>query len=139
MNEIFASLYEILGYGYFEGFSDDLFENKLYIPVGLSMLAISLLGVAIYYYIINHPHFNRWYHWALIVLIGCIANFGIAYSFIFNHLEDIYAQKNQDLPYSMEILNFSLLNSLWTLIASFVFSFIRKIGKWSYNCRNTPF
>jgi hypothetical protein len=137
MNDFFASLYE--AFAYFEGFSDDLFENNLYIPIGFFTLSISLIAMAIYYYGINHPRLNRWYHWALTVLIACIINFAIAYIITFNNLDVVYALQNQELPFSMEILIFSLLNSLWTLIASFVFSFIRKIGKWSYNCRNTPF
>jgi hypothetical protein len=137
MNDIFASLYEL--FAYFEGFSDDLYENKLYIPVGLSMSVGSLIGIIIYYYGINHPRFNRWYHWLITVLTVCIINFGIAYSVVINGLDNIYASQNQEIPYSAEILIFSLINAIWTLIASFVFSFVRKIGKWSYNCRNTPF
>jgi hypothetical protein len=137
MNDFFAYLYE--AFAYFEGFSDDLFENNLYMLIGISMSSISLIGVAVYYYAINHPHLNRWYHWALIVFIACIANFGIAYGVTFNSLDAIYARNNQPLPYSVEIVIFSLINSVWTLIVSFAFSFIRKIGKWSYNCKNTPF
>jgi uncharacterized BrkB/YihY/UPF0761 family membrane protein len=137
MNDFFAFLYEILAY--FEGFSDDLFENNLYLPIGISMSAVSLVGTIIYYYVLNHPHLNRWYHWAGIVLIACIINFGTAYGVTFNSLNDIYAQKNQVIPYSADVVIFSLINVLWTIITSFAFSFMRKIGKWSYNCRNTPF
>jgi hypothetical protein len=137
MNDFFASLYEL--FSYFEGFSDDLFANKLYMPIGFSMLAVSSVATAIYYYVINHPHLNRWYHWALVVLVACIINFGISYGVTSNGLGDLYAQKNQVIPYSTDILIFSLINGLWTFVTSFIFSFIRKIGKWSYNCKNTPF
>ena len=54
MNDLFAPLYEGWGLFYLDNFSDDLYNARLYIPIGLTMLLSSLALMGVYYYVINH-------------------------------------------------------------------------------------
>ncbi|MCL1938391.1 MAG: hypothetical protein FWF52_08370 [Candidatus Azobacteroides sp.] len=137
MNDLFANLYELI-----TGQTDlanELYNSEaVYVPVGWCMVLLSLIGMIVYYYLINHPRFNRWYHWLLMVLVVCLINFGIAYFRANDAIDSMYAEQNQDSPFSaMEFISFSMANALWTFVFSFAFS----IGiKWkSRNASRTPF
>jgi len=135
MNDFFASWYELLAY--FDGFSDDMYNQNLYITIGLCMILIPIAVLAIYYYVVNSVKFAKWWHWLLLVVVLCVINFGIAYGVSYNELSYLYEQQNKTLPYSMEFVSFSLVNALWTFVVSFIWSMIIKWG--SKNCRRTPF
>lgn len=135
MNDFFANWYEMLAY--FPGFSDDMYNQNLYITIGLCMVFIPVILLTIYYYAVNSVKLNKWWFWLLLVTVFCIANFCIAYFYSYNALSFLYEQQNKELPYSSEFVGFSLINVLWSLVVSFVFSMIIKWG--SKNCRRTPF
>ena len=135
MNDFFANWYELLAY--FEGFSDDMYNQNLYIIIGLCMVLIPVAVLAIYYYAVNSVKFAKWWHWLLLIVILCAINFGIACNTSYNELLYLYEQQNKGLPYGAEFVGFSLINVLWTFIVSFVWSMIIKWG--SQNCRRTPF
>ncbi len=137
MNDFFSIIYECGGLFYLGGFSDSLFDNALYIPVGVVMLLSSLVMMLIYYYAIDHPKFARWYHWGIWVLITAVINFIAAYFITDNGLETLFTQQEQSLPYYGEFFSFSFINAGWTAIFSFIFSLLIK---WrSVMCRRTPF
>ena len=77
MNEFFAGIYELLYYG--DAFSNDLFSENIYFLMGIFNLITALLFVLAFYYLINRPSFSRWYHWLLIMLLGALLNFMIAF------------------------------------------------------------
>ena len=135
MNDFFANWYELLAY--FDALSNDLYDQNLYITIGLCMVLIPIAVLAIYYYVINSVKFNKWWHWLLLVIVLCAINFGIAYSISYNELSYLYGQQNQLLPYHTEIIGFSLINAIWTFIVSFAWSLIIKWG--SKQCCRTPF
>jgi magnesium-transporting ATPase (P-type) len=135
MNDFFSSWYELLTY--FEGFSDDMYNQNLYITIGLCMTLIPVVALAVYYYAVNSVRFSKWWHWLLLVTVLCAVNFGIAYGTSSNELAYLYEQQNKALPYGVEFVSFSLINALWTFAVSFVWSMIIKWG--SKNCRRTPF
>ena len=135
LNLLFANWYELLAY--FEGFSDDLYNENLYISIGLYMVLIPVGVLILYYYVVNSVMYNKWWHWLVLVLILCAINFGISYSISYNELSYMYEQQNKELPYSTEFVSFSLINAFWTLVVSFVWSMFIKWG--SKNCRRTPF
>ena len=136
MNDFFAGWYELLAY--FEGFSDDLYDQSLYLTIGLCMVLIPIGVLTIYYYAIDSVKFSEKCHWLLLVVALCAINWGIAYGITYNELSSLYESQNQELPYSETVLvSFSLINALWTLIVSFVWSMMIKWG--SKNCRRTPF
>jgi len=135
MNDFFANWYEWLAY--FDNFSNDMYNQNLYITIGLCMVLIPVSVLAIYYYVVNSVKFAKWWHWLLLVVVLCAVNFGIAYSASYNELSYLYEQQNKALPYGIEFVSFSLVNALWTFVVSFVWSMIIKWG--SKNCRRTPF
>ena len=135
MNDFFASWYELLAY--FEGFSDDIYNQSLYITIGLCMVLIPVAVLTIYYYAVNSVKFAKWWYWLLLVVVLCAINFCIAYSTSYNELSYLYEQQNKELPYGTEFVSFSLINVVWTFVISFVWSMIIKWG--SQNCRRTPF
>jgi len=135
MNDFFANWYELLAY--FDGFSDDMFRENLYISIGMCMVLIPIVVLSIYYYAVDADRFSKWWHWLLMVVVLCADSFWIAYSTSYNELDYLYSQLGKPLPYSIEFFSFSLVNVLWTAIVAFVWSMIIKWG--SKNCRRTPF
>lgn len=135
MNDFFANWYELLAY--FNGFSNDMYDNNLYLPIGLWMILSPVIILIGYYYLLNSSRFSKRWYWLLIVVVLCAVNFGIAYHTSYNELVYLYEQQNAELPYNIEFFSFSFINALWTLIVSFVFSMIIKWG--SKQCRRTPF
>ena len=136
MNDLFSNMYEL--FVYIQGFSDDLYETGANFPVGVLMILISAAGMALYYYVINHPKFNHWFHWLLVVGLLALINFGIAWAMSDGALYDYYQAINQVPPYFItDYITYSLVNALWSVIFSFVFSMCMK---WkSINCRYSPF
>jgi magnesium-transporting ATPase (P-type) len=135
MNDFFANWYELLAY--FDGFSDDMYNQNLYITIGLCMTLIPVGILTVYYYAINSVKFGKWWHWLLLVVALCAINFGISYVTSYNEFLYLYEQQNQSLPYTTEFVGFSLINALWVFVVSFVWSMIIKWG--SKQCRRTPF
>ena len=138
MNTFFANWYELSGQ--MEGFSDDMFENGLYMHAGIWMVLITVVLLAVYYYVINAASLNKWWHWLVLVIVIGVINFFIGYSTAYNGIWDIYEQQNIDSTgYSVGIdsMSFGLINAFWSMIVAFVWSMIIKWG--SSACRRTPF
>ena len=137
MNNFFANWYELLGF--FEGFSDDMFDNSLYFPIGLCMVLIPIVLLTMYYYVLNSVKFSKWWHWLLLVVIICVINFCIAFGISYRNISDLYMDQNTAPSYALGTccFSFSMINVLWSFVVSFVWSMIIKRG--STNCRRTPF
>lgn len=137
MNDFFATWYELLTF--FEGFSDDMYTNTLYLPIGLCMVLIPIGILTLYYYAVNSVTLNRWWHWLILVVVLCAINFAISYGISVNNIEAMYLDINSEPSYGLKTcaLGFSLINMLWCFVVSFVWSLIIKWG--SCNCRRTPF
>ena len=137
MNDFFANWYELLGS--FEGFSDDMFYNSLYLPIGLCVVLIPIVFLTLYYYVLNSAKYNRWWHWLLLVVVLCVVNFGISYLVSYRNIMNIYIDMNSEPSYTLGTycFSFSLINLLWCFVVSFIWSLIIKWG--SNNCRRTPF
>lgn len=133
MKDIFAALYELIT-GQGNNLAQLLYNEETYIPVGISMLLLSFISMAIYYFAINHPRFNRWFHWLIVVLIVCLINFAIAYFMADGVVYNTYGTVDN---YVTQIINFAIANAIWTFIFSFIFSMIIK---WkSSNAKHSPF
>ena len=135
MSDFFSNWYELLAY--LGDFSEDMYNENLYISIGLCMALIPVGVLTLYYYAINSVRFSKWWHWTLLVVFLCGINFGIAYSVSINELSYLYEQQNKVLPYGIEFFSFSLINVFWTFVVSFVWSMMIKWG--SKHCRRTPF
>lgn len=137
MNTFFANWYELSGQ--LEGFSDDMYNNSLYLHVGIWMVLIPVVLLTIYYYVINAASLSKWWHWLLLVVVIGVINLIIGYSTAYNGIWDVYEQQNLEPGYNVSIdsLTFGLINALWSMVVAFVWSMIIKWG--SSTCRRTPF
>jgi len=135
MNDFFAFLYE--SFGYINGFSEELYNSGIYVTIGFLMLLITAVGMVTYYYLINHPKFNRWLHWLIVVILLAAINFGIAWA-----MSDGVIWNNHDLTipdnyFTSYFVTLSIINALWSAVFSFAFSMA---FKWkSINCKYSPF
>jgi hypothetical protein len=129
----FAALYELVT-GQQTDLAKFMYDSGTYIPAGIVMLLVSVLGVALYYYAINHPRFNRWFHWLIVLVVLCLINFGIAWAMAAALITENYGTTE---GYITEIAIFGIANVIWTFVSSIVFSLIIKWG--SRNCKYSPF
>lgn len=135
MNAFFANWYELISY--FEGFSDAMYDNGLYISIGFCMVLIPVIVLTLYYYVVNSTRFSKWWQWLLLVIFICAVNFGIAFGVSYNGLYDVYGSSDVGFPLVSSCLGFSFVNVLWAFVICFVWSMIIKWG--STQCRRTPF
>jgi len=137
MNEFFATIYEAGTVFYFNDFSDQLYQHEVYAPIGWFLLISSPLWMTIYYRLIDHVNFSRWFHWLLWLVILCIFNFCFAYFWSSTELTDKYQIAGREVPFSGEFVNFSLVNVLYSIVLALVFSLVLK--KFAVNTKRTPF
>lgn len=129
MNNILSKFYEMFGFSYIEGFSNDLYNAGVYSITALYSVLIAIFSVGMMYYV----YFNWlritnskivWFSWVIVTCTICAI---IAYIIGHNALYDIYAQQNQDLPYGFgEFFKFALINAFWLFVVSWLFSVIIK-------------
>jgi hypothetical protein len=139
MNDFLSKLYEIFGLGYVEGFSDDLYDSGVYFDAALYSVLIALCSIAIMYHVYfrwlrttNSP--ITWFFWVFATCIICGVT---AYTIAHGALFDIYAEQNQDLPYSFgNFLKFAIINALWVFVLFWIFSVL--IKGWSPHGKATP-
>ena len=128
MNEFFAPLYEFFYYS--APFSDDIFSQGEYAPLGLTASLLGIFFCALFYNIIDRPSFSKWYHWLLILGINFLINF-----FIGTFLpQSKFAALG--LHYSSEYYSLGLANGE---IATCFYLFSMVIFRWfSTNAKQTP-
>lgn len=121
----------------------DLFSEMLLTPLFLSNVFITIAFVVIFYYVINHPRFQRWYHWLLVM--GC--NFAIIFLI---HIFTCIMMKNKEIVRSdtasdatylfdqgaLVFTFYSLEMALISVVIYIVFSY--SIKWWSVNACLTP-
>ncbi|WP_017733021.1 hypothetical protein [Nafulsella turpanensis] len=134
MSEIFAPFFE-WGSLFVEPYSNDLFDGTGYTYLGLIMLLSSLMVMLVFYYLWN-PIFGRWYHWGLMLAVSAVVAFGASYGVLNEEL--IKYLYNQDYP-DVEFFIFTIsgMAAFYTLVSSFILSFIVRIG--SSNNKANPF
>ena len=141
MNDFFANLFELWGLAIIENsqasFSDQMYDNALYPPIGLVMIISAVLFTIIYYFIINHARLSRWYWWGLGGLIVAVLNFLTSWGIADGKLYQIYVNAGMQCPFSfIDILPFSLIVAMWAFIVYLLASVIFK--RFSINSRHTP-
>ncbi len=141
MNDFFANLFELWGLAIIENsqasFSDQMYDNALYPPIGLVMIISALLFAILYYFVINHARLSRWYWWGLGGLIVAVLNFLTSWGIADGKLYQIYVNAGMQYPFSfIDILPFSLIVAMWAFIVYLLASVIFK--RFSINSRHTP-
>lgn len=136
MNDFFAFLYEAGQAFHLGDFSFQLFTRMLYVPVGLILIISVFIGMLVFYYLIDHPRFNKLTHWLLYVFIISIINFAAAFYITYVDLDILYTRSDMELPFWSEFWIFSTINLAYSLILSVIVSFA--IRWWSNNCSTCP-
>ena len=133
-----AGFFEILYEGlpqakvfYIRNFSADMHAADAYPAIGMSMILSALIMEFIYYYVLSN--YRNWYktrNWVLWLLIICLLNFLIA----FLGSKSAVGENGYHFFYYMR---FGLVNVLWAVIFSFIFSILMKFK--STTASRTPF
>jgi len=125
------------------------YERNAFNTIGLITLAISFLIVMIYYYGINHPRFNRWWSWLIILGITGTINLFIGYywtatDFHYGYIGDclMYVRDADGviishLIHESDCWKFGVANFIVSIGFFTILSFIFKW--WSTNCKRSPF
>jgi len=128
MNELFATIFET--FLFIDSFSDAVFESGIYSSIGITMVISSLVLFLLFYYGINSPKFNQWYHWLLVLVINFVINLLVTFFWTKSALEF------QGLDFSSEYLSLALVVALMSAILYTLLSF--SLRWWSANCSNSP-
>lgn len=135
---------------YFETLDDFPFsQTETILWLFAAMFAMSVSMAYLYYYVVDSPKFNRWYHWSLWLILSFLLVYGVSFwigdscasSALLSYAE---AQKVAIDPswwgyYDITSLSNSLaLNvALWGILISLLTSYVIRFR--SINCRKTPF
>jgi hypothetical protein len=116
--------------------------NNQYILYGFIALGIALAVMLVYYYVINHPRFNKWWSWSLMLLLVGVSNFGVAVGMLWNEwytvgtAECLIAGENGGID-GNTLIGFGIANFIVSILFFIIFSLAFKW--WSTNCKRSPF
>lgn len=116
--------------------------SNQFIMYGFIALGTALAIVLIYYYVINHPRFNKWWSWLLmLVLVGSINLFTGAImtsnDLAAGNIGECLINGANGGIYATNCWMFGLANFFVSAIFFIIFSICLKW--WSTNCKYTPF
>lgn len=97
----------------------------------------ALLMFIAYYYVINHPRWNRWFHWLLPLCISIGAGSWIASGIVISNLRNSVIADSL-VPYigPGNAIMFGIYNGLMGGIIFFLLSLLFRA--WSKNCKHSP-
>jgi hypothetical protein len=116
--------------------------NNQYIIYGFIAISIALAVMLIYYYVINHPRFNKLWSWLLMILIVGVSNFGLAIGLLWNEwytvgtAECLIKGENGGID-GNTCIGFGFAHSIISILFFIIFSIGLKW--WSTNCKRSPF
>ena len=115
----------------------DYVKTNLFSLVGAITLCIAILFCVSYYYIINHPRFNRWWNWLSVLFVLAVLNFGIALWLTISDLSKGNISSDIASVSVVDCISFGFVN---LIIGSLFFIICSLIIKWgSRNCKFSPF
>lgn len=152
MGEFFGSVYcwfeDVFGLelaNYLWGNMSPDQQTNMYVPIGFTMLGVSLLVCVLYYYIIDHPKLAKWWGWLIFLGSNAVVNFLIGWQWVLRHYYlgymvgiDPSTKKDYDLNISYgDMLCFGFANMLLAILVFGILSLLMKW--WSKNSSNSPF
>ncbi len=121
--------------------------SVVYASIGFMMTALTAVLCVVYYFALNHPRLNKWWHWIIAAGIVFGLNLLIGGIWVVNNLQSglipdclLYTQQpdgsqTQNI-FESDCWMFGLVNGIVSFIWFFLLSII--IKRWSRNCRHTP-
>ena len=111
-------------------FSNEMYNENMYLLVAIVTALAAWLLAAVYYYVINSVSFSRWYHWLMVLGVACVVAPVINYIYPNNVFDSL------GLDFSSQLFSFCIVDVLLEAVLFIVASF--SIRWWSSNCRHTP-
>lgn len=126
------------------------YDSKIpFNSVGLTSIFVVLSSVLIFYYIINHPRFNRSWSWLIALGVTCVINWGIGFWWTYSDFQNgligdcLMYERNSDGAIISDLITksdcvwFGFANAAFSVLFFSLFSLI--IKWWSRNSKNSPF
>ncbi len=136
---LFESLFGVNLANHLWGFDGvDFTKPILFNTIGIVSFLISLVMVIGYYKVIDHPRFNRWWHWLIVLIMSGIINFIVGYAFCqtdlnkgniadsLMFLRDVNGDATSLLINSMDCVGFGFANFIVSSVFFFILSMIFK-------------
>ena len=112
--------------------ADCLFPYLFLVTIGIAIVLFFL-----YYYVINHPRFNRWWSWLIMFLLVAAGAFG--YSYYVVHASIVQNNIAPSLQYAISTSNGLLLGIYSAIMAILLFLLLTLLLRhWSSNCKHSP-
>ncbi len=122
----------------------DYTKQNLFNFIGFISIGITFGVALIYYYVIDHPRFARWWHWLIILLLNSTICLFYGASKCLSDMNNGYISQclmsdgdGNQLITASNCWGFGFANFIVCAVLFFIFSYIIKWG--SKNCKNTPF
>lgn len=121
--------------GYLDSFRLDLVDFGITSSMGMCTVLIPWIMAVVFYYVVNSVHFDRWWHWLVMLAITVCMTVWADWYF----MSGKFAVREAGLGemYSSYMLAVSGWNALFSAAVFTAVSF--GIRWWSSNCRHTPF
>lgn len=119
-----------------------------FVPIGMITLAIALVSVLLYYFVVNHPRFNCWWAWLIVLVSTSIINLFVGFGWTAKYageanISDTFFVYLSDC-WGFGFANF-FVSAMWFILFSLIARVIisrlfSKVGlHWGCNCRFSPF
>lgn len=145
--EFFSLFYQLNVYGqdlfyhlkgWDNGMQDFVAANNQFPTIWLVTFFSALLVFIVYYYILNHPRFNKVWHWLITMAVLAIGIFFWSRGLV---LSDIAGVSMHPIDPALNVsadnaLMFGVYNAVLSAIFFFFFSIVGRFG--SKNCKNSP-
>lgn len=123
-----APVFELLYYE--REFSNEMYNQSVYLPTALILAAVAWGVAGLFYYVINSVRFSRWYHWLVLL---------VAVSLLTPMATNAYA----DSIFTADGYSFSHQLGLFGVMCGFIEAVLFTVASfamrwWSSNCRHTP-
>ena len=145
--EFFSLFYQLNVYGqdlfyhlkgWDNGMQDFVAANNQFPTIWLVTFLSAVAMFVVFYYILNHPRFNKFWHWLIALAALAIGIFFWSRGLV---LADITGASMHPVDPSLNIsadnaMMFGVYNAILSAIFFLFFSIIGRFG--SKNCKNTP-
>ena len=145
--EFFSLFYQLNVYGqdlfyhlkgWDNGMQDFVAANNQFPTIWLVTFFTALLVFVVYYYILNHPRFNKVWHWLITMAFLAIGIFVWSRGLV---MSDIIGVSQHPIDPALNVsadnaMMFGVYNAVLSAIFFLFFSIVGRFG--SKNCKNSP-
>ncbi|MGV4463948.1 hypothetical protein ACQ1PR_10225 [Ornithobacterium rhinotracheale] len=143
----FNGLYSQEFYDFLSGwscFNQDYSNVEYFTRIGLFTIVTTLIFVYVFYYVINHPRFSRWYHWLISLIVYFVWSYVYVYNLVYSGVvEDCLLYRKNENGEDIQLItgtDFFGLAFTVAIFTAFLFLLFSIVLKWkSRNAKHCPF